>query len=508
MREETEPAGSYACLAVRTSGDRRDETDRALVRIARTFSPRVEPLGAGRVVLAIDGLERRHGQTHAIGDALRRAAADRRLTVAVGIAATRVAAIVMATARTGVTVVPPGTEAASLAPLPLDALESLQGTGPRGAGWARVDTRDARRQSRHRHYRLAPSPASMQFEVSGPRQDTGSGDATVVSAVVTACRTVRRWGLRTLGELAALPSGELFERLGSIGTMLQRLARGQDLRPLVSDPGEPRFEQSLELEWPIDCTEPLAFALTRVLEPLCDRLERHDRGVAVLHLRLRLVTRARYERSLDLPIPLRDLRTLRTLILLDLESHPPPAGIDELTVAVDPALAPVVRFSLLDRVCPAPEALSTLLARLRALMGENRCGAPVLPNSHRPGAMDLQPFWVGPAPVVSTGVRSPPGDGPDGCAVVRRFRVPLDASVQMSRGQPASVGVRGLGSGGRVVAVAGPWRTSGEWWREAAGEAQARWDRDEWDVALSDGGIYRLSLDRDTGRWFVDGLVD
>ena len=45
----------------------------------------------------------------------------------------------------------------------------------------------------------------------------------------------------------------------------------------------------------------------------------------MLHVRLRLVTRDVHERSLELPVPMRDARTLRTLLLLDLESHPPPA---------------------------------------------------------------------------------------------------------------------------------------------------------------------------------------
>ncbi len=33
-------------------------------------------------------------------------------------------------------------------------------------------------------------------------------------------------------------------------------------------------------------------------------------------------------------------------------------------------------------------------------------------------------------------------------------------------------------------------------------------DRDEWDVALADGALYRLFQDRVTERWFVDGIVD
>lgn len=34
------------------------------------------------------------------------------------------------------------------------------------------------------------------------------------------------------------------------------------------------------------------------------------------------------------------------------------------------------------------------------------------------------------------------------------------------------------------------------------------WDRDEWDVALSDRGVYRIFRDRETDAWFIDAIVD
>ena len=84
-------------------------------------------------------------------------------------------------------------------------------------------------------------------------------------------------------------------------------------------------------------------------------------------------------------------------------------------------------------------------------------------------------------------------------------------------------GVSQLG-GGRVVMYAGPWRTSGHWWeRQSTGRGQHSvvsdqhstsapsspfWDRDEWEVALTDGGVYRIYRDRRQSRWFVDGVVD
>jgi len=54
----------------------------------------------------------------------------------------------------------------------------------------------------------------------------------------------------------------------------------------------------------------------------------------------------------------------------------------------------------------------------------------------------------------------------------------------------------------RIVQRSGPWRTTGEWWRPDS------WDHDEWDVALSDGAIYRVHKDRVLDKWFVEGEYD
>jgi protein ImuB len=57
---------------------------------------------------------------------------------------------------------------------------------------------------------------------------------------------------------------------------------------------------------------------------------------------------------------------------------------------------------------------------------------------------------------------------------------------------------------GVVRQTAGPWRTSGEWWASTA------WSRDEWDIALDSGGLYRLYCVHAPQRanWFLDGSYD
>ena len=75
-------------------------------------------------------------------------------------------------------------------------------------------------------------------------------------------------------------------------------------------------------------------------------------GAAALHLHLRLVDRTEHTRVLQLPAAMRDPKVLRTLLVLDLESHPPQAAIDIITIEVDPAPGRVLQYSLLERARP------------------------------------------------------------------------------------------------------------------------------------------------------------
>jgi protein ImuB len=427
-----------------------------LMPIARDFSPRVERHPGGTVVLDVAGLQRLFGDAAAIAEQLSNAGAS-----SVAVASSQTAAILLSRARPGVTVAIGHPETA-LRDLPLAVLEQWLADAD-----AAAPARASQRQSAIRR--------SRSFDV------------------------LRRWGLSTIGEYAALPADELSARLGSEGVAMQRLARGLDPRPLVPDPGIPRFIGTMELEWPIEMLEPLSFVFARLLDPLADALERADRGAAALRLELRLTDRTTHVRSLPLPAPMRDPRVLRTLLVLDLESHPPSAAVDVVSIEIDPAPGRVVQYSLLERAVPSPETLATLMARLGALVGEARCGSPVLLDVHRPDAFAMAPPMFDETRRIKLTPR--PSEAP--AAVLRRFRPPVAVRVLVEGGRPVRVAIdrRGM-PGGNVLQAAGPWRTSGGWWE------RDRWNRDEWDVALSDSAICRLFRDRDDGGWFVEGIFD
>jgi protein ImuB len=430
--------------------------------IARDFSPRLERHGDSCVVLDISGLGRLLGTPQTIGTELARAADAYAADVRVAIARSQTAARLLSIAHPGPTIAD-GDGAAAVALLPIETLRVL-------------------------------------IEEDVVRD---GGAAARLKAMIDRLDTFRRWGLTTLGEIAVLPSMELSERMGQEGLALQQIARGLDRAPLVPDPGVPRFLQSMELEWPIDALEPLSFVFARLLDPLSAALERADRGAAAVRLDLRLVDRTTHARVLQLPAAMRDAKVLRTLLLLDLESHPPSAAVDVVTIELDPVPGRIIQYSLLERALPSPETLATLTARLGALVGDSRCGSPVLLDTWRPDGFEMTRF--APDHSQPTASCQSPTARIVSTLILRRFRPPIAIRVSVDRGRPRHVAIdrRGM-PGGHVERAAGPWRTSGAWWDPKS----AAWDRDEWDTALSDGSICRLFYDRVTGGWFIEAILD
>src|SRR5262249_56651459 len=107
---------------------------------------------------------------------------------------------------------------------------------------------------------------------------------------------------------------------------------------------------------------------------------------------LQLVSGPPWVRRLQLPTPARDVRTLRTLALLDLETHPPGAAIDRVTIVIDPTPGRILQHTLFTRAHPTPEQLSTLVARLGAMVGQDRFRAPATVDSYPSSAFACAHF--------------------------------------------------------------------------------------------------------------------
>jgi protein ImuB len=409
----------------------------ALLQVALAHSPRVEDAGAGRVYLDASGLEGLFGDEPRLAARLRDAAAAVGVETRVGIAESRIAALAAARLGPGVMIVEPGADAAYLAAAPLSLLDLPEETATR----------------------------------------------------------LSRWGLRTLGELAALPTAGLFERLGGDGVRLQRLARGEDPRPLVSWRPVPLFEESTSFEWGLETLEAVGERLRELAARVCARLGAAGLGADGFEWTCRLGDGRVHEAALTPATPMTDADSVGGLLRLALEARPPRGVVLALTFRARPVRVAPMQESLTDRSRAAPRLLTATLNRLVALVGADAIGAPALLDTHRPDAIALAAYQPHPNPLP----RSPSplrGEGP--ALALRRLRPPAPASVTLASGRP--VAVRSGRLTGRIVAGVGPWRVSGEWW------SPRPWLQDEWDVELADGTLCRLA--HDGSAWRLEGIYD
>lgn len=338
---------------------------------------------------------------------------------------------------------------------------------------------------------LAAATCSGTFVPYG-RENSFVADLPVASLAVwpetdpALLKTLEHWGIRTLGELSALSENALAARLGQRGVRLRRFIRGEEDPPSEPHQPERRFQVSRELDWTVYLLEPLTFVLSRMLEELCAELRGQGLAVEALRLSLRLEKGGLFEHSFRPAIPIQDAKNLLSLLRLELQSHSPQAGIQAITLEAEPARARIFQHSLLQPGAMHPEKLARTLSRLQTLVGKDRMGSPQLVDTHRPDAVRLGEFRGG---RLSTPSPEAPPNG-ENRLTLRRLRPPQTIELR----------------GEEILACAGPWRSSGDWWLE--GGASDGWSRDEWDIELTNGGIYRVFWDHVRRRWFLEGVYD
>lgn len=422
----------------------------ALLEVAEAFSPRVEDAGEGVAWLDLEGLERHYRSDSPekdLGRALMAAADAAGLPARVGIASSKLAARVAAGLPDSPVIVPAGEEAAFLAPLPLQ--------------------------------RLAP-----QVELA---------------------ETLERWGVRSVGDFARLPSSRVASRLGRTGRELHATARGVDSRPLIPREPPPVFNEGMTLEWPLVSLEPFLFVGRAALDRLCQRLEARGFACTRLGLELNLEPDGHQSRSIDLPAPTRDAKTLLSLVRLDLEARPPGAPVAGFTFVAHPDRPREAQLSMYGPAALSPDKLATTLARLFAMLGPDRVGSPRPVDGHRPEGFSLVEFTPPPPPET----RREPRAG-RGLLAVRVLRPPLEVEV-ITEEDLVPAEIRPLVNGdaekrpkvdGKVKVASGPWGLEEEWW----GDNPA--GRDYWDVEIAGRGLYRIYRERATGVWYADGIYD
>ena len=522
-----------------------------LANFAYSFSPLVEATAANTILLDVDGCELRFGSAYELANEIARHAV-RSTTVGglgsrvnVALAGNPDTAMFAAKFFKGITFIGPGEELTALGEVPIEKL-------------------------------LSPTSnlESLKSKVQGPK--SGAPDSILktpnskldretldlehwtldIKRAEEILETLRLWGVRTFRDFAKLPITGVAERLGQEGVRLQQLAAGKTERHLKLIQPAPVFDNMIELDHPLTELEPLSFIFARLLNQLCASLLAYALATNELRIRLKLEDGTLQERTLNLPYPLRDHKVFLKLLLLDTELHPPHKAVVGVAITCEPVKPRVLQSGLFIPQAPEPAKLELTLARLAKLVGAANVGSPQILDTHRPDSFQIKRFLVrngserkrgdremgrrgdteigrgeerethfqvspslhprvSPSPPLPTPM-SPP---PPVTVGFRMFRPPLRAMVDASRGYPLQVSAWGSSRSvyGKVVRLAGPWRKTGDWWRDDC------WARDEWDVAVEtqtqaaagnqkrayfSAVLYRIYRELRSGAWFVEGVYD
>ena len=451
----------------------------ALLDLGASVSPRMEDTAPDTIILDISGLTSLFGSDENIYRQLMQRASSMGLLVHVAVSSNLEVALHAARGFSGITVIPPGEEAKCLGKLSARA--------------------------------LLPSAEILE--------------------------TLERWGVRDCAALAALPVLQLSERLGQEGVRLHELARGACLRSLVlAQPGV-RFEEEMALDFAVAELEPLAFLLGRLLDQLCARLEARALAACAIRTHFDLedsfekdfqvlgensppkLAPKTYEKVLSLPVPTRNSKMFLKLLHLQLQADPPHAAIVKIILSAEPARPRAAQGGLFLPSCPDPEKLELTIGRLANLVGHANVGSPELIDTHRPGDFRMARF--APASDESTipqknATAFTPGSRETPLTAFRVFRPEIQVNVELQQNDPTRIYFRGMR--GNIIAASGPWRTSGDWWREDT------WQQDEWDVEIcfdsvsghneriasprTQNGIYRIYYDSLRAAWFARGRYD
>ena len=306
---------------------------------------------------------------------------------------------------------------------------------------------------------------------------------------------LHRWGIHTVGAFTCLGKDKIAERLGQEGLELFDRAATNEVRPLTLATPSENFSETAEFETEIESLQPLLFILNRFIEQLSKRLIVSHFVAQELQLKLRLASGDKYEHTFSVPSPTANTTVLLRMLETHLETVRTESGIVALTLSAKPTRSEHYQFGLFETALRDPNQFAETLARLSALCGPENVGTPVLLDTHRPDAfkMERPHFDATSASVAAAFSTSLQG------LTLRRFRPSFHADVEIANGTPVFISSLRINS--PVEKLAGPYRSSGDWW-----EQEKLWNRDEWDVQVRDGAVYRIY--REKADWFVEGMYD
>jgi protein ImuB len=364
---------------------------------------------------------------------------------------------------------------------------------------------------------VIPPGDTPRFLASFPVDVLADEDHDDVVEVLELVDLFGRLGVRTLGDLAALPATAIVGRFGTIGGTAHRLARGQDVRPLEPPTPPADLVVAAELDPPVERVDMVAFTAKAMADELRDRLL--DRALACT----RVVVEAETEHGESLSRVWRldgalSAATLADRVRWQLDGWlsgsaavRPTSGITLLRLVPDEVVADNGRqlgFWGGDRA--ADERAARAFARVQGMLGPDAVVTAVVVGGRSPADQTRLVPW---GETRDAGDAMPwPGRLPSPSPATV-YPVPVSAEVVDDAGEPVGVTGRVAVSaaparlsidGGRwtdVIAWAGPWPVDERWWDPPAHRRRARWQ-----LVTAECDAHLLAVEG--GRWSLEATYD
>jgi protein ImuB len=339
---------------------------------------------------------------------------------------------------------------------------------------------------------------------------------------------MERFGMACIGDLLCWPRKSVLARRGKEGLALAALARGEDCDTPLTAQLENHLEEVLELEFPLSQLEPLYFVLQGLLSKLLKRVALRGLTCDRLELSLQLEEGSPLRQWLHVAAPTLNVKVFLRSARVLFEETPPSSAVTGLCLRTQGLPPCSDQLDFFRNAGPAPALLQELVAELESYCGPGRVGSAGLLNDHRPDSFQIRSFpvtslthenaseaygdpslgaphhsLIADSDTLSYSLSYDTVRSPQASALALRvLRPPVVAEVRIqSLGRPTWI--RSAVTQGKLLFVAGPWRSTGMWWSH-----KDRFAFDYFDVHVSDGTLARLRHDRLQNRWELDALYD
>ncbi|MDG6102496.1 DNA polymerase Y family protein [Dactylosporangium aurantiacum] len=333
---------------------------------------------------------------------------------------------------------------------------------------------------------------------------------------------LRRLGIHTLAEFAALPGPDVLARFGFDAALAHRLAGGNDERPLAPRRPPPDLDVTETFDEPVERVDAAAFAARALAERLHERLGAHGLACTRLGIEATTVTGQELLRTWRHD-GLLSVNAIADRLRWQLDGWLTGTGKNSDTTRPNGAIARLrlIPEGVVEHLGLQPglwgeagderDRAHRALTRVQGLLGPDAVLTAVLDGGRADSsrirlvafgdervAQGTDAPWPGrlPSPSPATVYPEPlPAEVLDGDGRTVRVSGRLELS-----GAPATVRI-GDGQPVGVVAWAGPWPADERWWDDGEARRRARFQ-----LQLADDQAILAVLEE--GTWHVEALYD